>query len=312
MKYVKPPHTLEEQADLLLSRGMDGDRATMIARLAVVNYYRLSGYWHPFRNSADDAFKPNTTFDKVWERYAFDRHLRLLVMDAIERIEVAVRTRLAYCLAHQSGDPFAYATDPAALPGLPPDERIRFLADLANETAHSKETFAEHFRNKYGDQHKHMPIWMAAEVMTFGWMLTLFRGAHPDVRKQVASAFGVHDVVLSSWLLALNTIRNTCAHHGRLWNRQFGTKPKIPAKDPAWNSPVVVRNDRIFGILTICKYCLDRIAPQSHWPDRWRGLLAKYPYVPRGSMGVPANWDECPIWTPPGVAPSTESSGGTK
>lgn len=114
MRYAKPPRTLEEQADLLLSRGMKGDRAAMIARLAVVNYYRLSGYWHPFRNPGADTFRPNTTFDSVWQRYAFDRRLRLLVMDAIERIEVAVRTRLAYCLAHQSGDPFAYATNPAA------------------------------------------------------------------------------------------------------------------------------------------------------------------------------------------------------
>lgn len=312
MKYDKPPRTLEQQADLLLSRGMNGDRAAMITRLAVVNYYRLSGYWHPFRNPGADTFRPNTTFDNVWQRYAFDRHLRILVMDAIERVEVAVRTRLAYCLAHQTGDPFAYATDPAALPGLPPDERTRFLADLADESAHSKETFAEHFRNKYGDQHEQMPIWMAAEIMTFGWMLTLFRGVSPDVRKEVAVTFGVHDVVLSSWLLALNTVRNICAHHGRLWNRQFGTKPKIPAKDPAWRIPVVVGNDRIFGILTIFKYCLDRIAPQSQWPDRWRSLLTAYPYVPRGSMGVPANWKDCPIWTPKGKAPSQEQEKALK
>ena len=69
MKYVKPPRTLEEQADLLLSRGMMGDRAAMIARLTVVNYYRLSGYWHPFRNPGAEAFRPNTTFDNVWQRY---------------------------------------------------------------------------------------------------------------------------------------------------------------------------------------------------------------------------------------------------
>ena len=115
MKYTKSPLTLEQQADLLLSRGMLGDRALMIDRLAVVNYYRLSGYWHPFRKQGDDAFRPGTTFEAVWDRYVFDRHLRLLVMDAIERIEVAVRTQLAYSLAHRQGDPFAYATDPTGI-----------------------------------------------------------------------------------------------------------------------------------------------------------------------------------------------------
>ena len=312
MKYTKPPLTLEQQVDLLLSRGIKGDRATMINRLAVVNYYRLSGYWHPFRNPNDDAFKPNTTFEKVWERYVFDRHLRLLVIDAIERIEVAVRAQLAYLLAHQTGDPFAYATDPAVLPNLASDERLRFLEELADEARHSKETFAEHFQTRYGDEHPYMPIWMAAEIMTFGGMLMLFRGSHPDIRKAVAARFGVHDVVLRSWLLTLNTVRNICAHHGRLWNREFGTKPKIPAKDKAWHTPVPVGNDRVFGILTICKYCLDGIAPQSHWPNRWRSLLDAYPYVPRGSMGIPTNWQECPIWTPPGAAPAADSSGRVK
>ena len=71
MKYAKPPLTFEQQADLLLARGMRGDRATMMSRLAVVNYYRLSGYWHPFRNPDQDTFRPNTTFEVVWQRYAF-------------------------------------------------------------------------------------------------------------------------------------------------------------------------------------------------------------------------------------------------
>jgi abortive infection bacteriophage resistance protein len=75
---------------------------------------------------------------------------------------------LANCLALRGNDPFAYATDVASLPGLSPDERFRFLTELEEETSHSKETFAEHFRNKYGADHTHMPVWMACELMTFG------------------------------------------------------------------------------------------------------------------------------------------------
>ncbi|MBN2578795.1 MAG: Abi family protein [Pirellulales bacterium] len=298
MRYDKLPLTLQEQADLLLSRGMKGDRDAMIERLAVVNYYRLSGYWYPFRNP-DNTFRTNTSFEAVWQRYTFDRQLRLLVMDAIERIEVAVRTQLAYALAHQSGDPFAYALDPAALPGLTPDARNRFLDELTEEIDHSKETFADHFRRKYGDKHRYMPIWIASEIMTFGNILKLYIGSLPCVRKELAAGYGIHDNVLESWILALSTIRNICAHHGRLWNRQLGTKPKIPAKDSAWHDPVTVGNDRLFAILTICKYCIGRIAPQSRWPDRWQNLLSEYPYVPRGSMGIPNNWRQCPIWTMP-------------
>ena len=187
---------------------------------------------------------------------------------------------------------------PAALPHLAADERTRLLAELGDQYDRSRETFADHFRTKYGADHTQMPVWMACETMTFGNMLTIYRGVHPDVRRAVAALVGVHDVVLESWLLALNTVRNICAHHGRLWNRELGTKPKIPEprKNPQWHDPVAIPNDRVFGILTICHHCLRRIAPQSGWADRWRGLLREYPYVPRGSMGVPKDWEASPIW----------------
>ena len=95
MEYKKSPLTFEQQADLLISRGLQADRAQLISSLKSVNYYRLTGYLYPFR-MADDTFKPGTTLEMVWRRYSFDRRLRVLVMDAIERVEVAVRTQLVY------------------------------------------------------------------------------------------------------------------------------------------------------------------------------------------------------------------------
>lgn len=118
------------------------------------------------------------------------------------------------------------------------------------------------------------------------------------IEQQVASVFGVPDTVMESWLLALNTVRNICAHHSRLWNRELGNEPMIPlARDyPEWHTPVQVRNERLFGILTICKHCLNHIAPQSGWSHRLMALFEEYPDVPLASMGFPENWRECPIW----------------
>ena len=94
MKYTKPSLTLEEQAELLIKRGLVvSDRKTLLIHLNNVNYYRLSAYWYTFRQ-ADDTLKPGTTFEMIWRRYTFDRQLRLLVMDAIERVEIAFRTQL--------------------------------------------------------------------------------------------------------------------------------------------------------------------------------------------------------------------------
>jgi abortive infection bacteriophage resistance protein len=94
MKYSKPALPFSDQADLLLKRGMVADRDELIERLESVNYYRLSAYWHTFRRVNSDDLKPGTSFETVWKRYVFDRQLRLLVMDAIERVEIALRTQL--------------------------------------------------------------------------------------------------------------------------------------------------------------------------------------------------------------------------
>jgi hypothetical protein len=63
-----------------------------------------------------------------------------------------------------------------------------------------------------------------------------------------------------------------------------------------WQVPVVVGGDRMFGILTICKWSLDRVAKQSRWADRLQSLLLEFPAVPLTSMGFPPNWTDCPIW----------------
>jgi abortive infection bacteriophage resistance protein len=292
VKYTKPALTFDEQADQLIERGLLCDREELLARLRSVSYYRLSGYWYPFRRP-DDTFADGTTLETVWRRYTFDRRFRLVVLDAIERIEVCVRTELVYLLAHAQG-PFGYL-DPANL-GLSPDTRADFIAQLKTECDRSQEHFLAHFRQKYGDQHALPPYWMMTELMTLGALLTLFRGSPRGVKKSIAARFGTTDTVFQSWLIALNGVRNICAHHGRLWNRELGFKPKIPKNDVRWHDPVEVANNRLFGVLTIMRFLLSDIAPQSQWPARLLALLGEYGEIPRAQMGFPGDWECCPLW----------------
>lgn len=293
MEYSKSPLTYDEQADLLLARGLAASREDLLSRLRSVSYYRLSGYWFPFQQK-DGSFRPGTSLTEVWARYTFDRRLRTLVMDAIERVEVCLRTELVYHLSHEQGA-FGYLHR-ACLPNLSDAEHRDFLARLTTEHARSRERFIEHFRTAYGDMHVLPPYWMMAELMTFGTLLTLFRGSPTTVKKRIASRFGVTSAVLESWLRTLNVVRNICAHHGRMWNRELTYRPLIPRKDTRWHSPVEVTGDRLFGILTILKYLLDEIAPQSGWTTRLQALRECYPTVPIRSMGYPQGWESCPIW----------------
>ncbi len=306
MKFTKQFLSFEEQADKLLARGLVSDKNSLVRQLQSVSYYRLSGYCYPFKKndpsgakSKLDDFVPGTTADQIWDRYVFDRKLRLLVMDALERIEIDSRTQLAYLHAEQFGA-FGYADDPASLPNLTLKDRSRLLEDLRYQHLNSREQFVEHFRLKYGDNHNDLPIWVACEIMTFGNLLSFYRGCHATIQKRLAARYLVHETVCETWLRTLNTIRNICAHHSRLWNRVLGLKPKIPARDPKWHLSKAdqrpISNNRVFAVLAICRHCLEIIAPDSGWRERLKDLLASHPSIPLSSMGFMEGWEEHPLW----------------
>lgn len=295
MKYTKPALTFADQADLLLKRGLAAPgKPVIIEKLQAVSYYRLSAYWYPFRRP-DDTLMPGTTLETIWRRYTFDRQLRFLVLDAIERVEISVRTQLVYQHNLKHG-PFGYLNR-ATLPAMSVDAHRELLNRIREEANRSQEDFVRHFYAKYTSE-TDLPLWMACELMTFGAMFTLFRGIETAIKQTIAAHYGIADRVLDSWLATFNQVRNLCAHHARLWNRVFGLRPQIPRpnKHPDWHCPVLIGNDRLFGVMTVLHYLLRQIAPQSQWRGRWQNLLATYPEIPIAAMGFPANWMDSPVW----------------
>jgi len=298
MKYPKAFRTFEQQADLLIGRGLIADRDVLVSRLSEVNYYRLSGYGYPFRKPGGENFQPGTTLDKIWDRYVFDRQLRVLMLDAMERVEVSVRTRLANAFCRRYG-PFGHI-DRKNLPNLSVESHRKFMRKIHNEETRSKEEFIAHYHGKYTSE-TDLPLWIAVELMDFGSMFTLYKGVETSVKQEVAAAYGISDRVLKSWLTSLNTIRNICAHHARLWNQTLGTPIMIPRKNkhPDWHAQVDITaaDRRAFGVLSVLYYMLRQIAPQSGWKQRLTNLWeGKHPRIPIMQMGFPENWKESPIW----------------
>ena len=296
MKYTKPALSFEQQADQLLSRGLQADRARLIEILGRVNYYRLSAYWHPFKRP-DGSFAPGTTLDEIWRRYTFDRQLRLLVMDAIERVEVAVlRTLMVEHHARKYG-PFGYRDAKNFRPEFAGVAHQRMVDEIDQTASRSREPFVDHFRTKYYSE-TGLPLWMAAEVASFGTLFTFYRYLHLSEQKHVSSKLGLPANVLQSWLFCLNYIRNLRAHHSRLWNRELGIRPLVPDRKnlTEWHVPMTPDNRRTFAVLTLLKWLLRRIAPQSQWADRLHGLLKNYPDIPLNLAGFPSAWDSSPIW----------------
>ncbi len=298
MKYDKPARTFEEQAELLLARGLIAEREQLVRRLKVTSYFRLTGYLYPVRVHGSDSYQAGTTLDQVWNLYTFDQRLRTLLLDAIEAVEVYVRTQLAYHFAHDYGA-FAYH-DPRHFPNLNREgftQWQRKLDDQAQRSLRSREEFVVHFFDKYGDEHSRLPIWMLIELMDFGSTLTFFRGVNDEIKKRIAAEVGQPDRVIMSWLLALNTVRNRCAHHSRLWNWELGTPVLIPQprKFPDWHAPRLP-NHRIGIILTLCRYWLNRISPSNRWSERVLHLFDEFPDPPLALMGLVDQWRDHPLW----------------
>jgi abortive infection bacteriophage resistance protein len=297
MKYEKEPTTFEEQANKLLSRGLVADREELLRRLNSVSYYRLSGYLYPFRQTASEQYFAGTTLKVIWNRYCFDRRFRVLVLDAIERVEVSARTKLVHHFSHAHG-PFGYLDD-RNLPKLKINQYLEWRTNLVEETGRSKETFKKHFFDIYGDHHKELPVWMLAELMSMGSTLTFFRGVHPDIQRKVAAEYGLADELFLSWFRSLNGARNICAHHSRFWNRELGYKPDLPQKNkfPAWHEVSPLKNTRSGIILMICRHMLALITPTSQWSGRVEKLFLEYPDIPVEDMGLPHDWKEHRVWT---------------
>lgn len=223
-----------DQVILLQQRGMIVDnQAEAELYLQHLNYYRLSAYWLPFEaDHATHTFRPGTRFTDVLNLYIFDRELRLLVLDAIERIEVSVRSQWAYQLAHLHG-PHAHLN--SALARKPHFWRSN-IDQLTEEVDRSEEAFIKHLKSTYSDRLP--PIWAACEVMSLGLLSRWYNNLKPmPTRRAIAATYRIDEKVLESWLRHLSLIRNTCAHHSRLWNREFTITPLLPRNKPSGLAP---------------------------------------------------------------------------
>jgi abortive infection bacteriophage resistance protein len=277
MKYAKEPKTITEQLDQLRSRGLEFTfEENAIHKLKHIGYYRLSAYMK-FYQVEGDQYKPKTDFEDVLELYTFDRELKLLLFDAVERIEIALRSNLVHLASVRHGA-FWYMNEELFLDRFDSEKHKAFVRKRISKSR-GNSVFLKHFYKKYEDEHP--PSWIFIELLSFGEVLNIFEGLLREERKIVAIEFGIDEKLLISWMKGLVDIRNTCAHHGRLWNHHI----KPPHK---YDSLKLTSNGRIYDYLLIIKYFLTVISPRSEWSAKLDVLLNDHPHIPKRSMGFPS------------------------
>lgn len=290
--FDKSPLSYSKQISLLKSRGMIvPNEQQAILKLKHINYYRLCAYWLPFeQNHKTHQFKPNIYFEDVINLYVYDRKLRLLVLDGIELVEVSVRAHWAYHLAHIHG-PHAHLQKTLF--------NIKFwnrnIKQLKKEVDRAEEHFIQHLKQKYAEALP--PVWAVSEVMSLGLLSRFYDSLKPKAtRRAIAQNYNLDDRVLQSWLHHLSVVRNICAHHSRLWNREFKITPKVPLTKPAsLNSQFVTESHNIYNTLIILMYLTNVIDPNTSWKQRFIEITTQHNPLLQ-MMGFPKNWQEQIIW----------------
>ena len=260
-----------------------------------ISYYRVSGYTRYFADPGDvkrQKLRPGVTLEDVISLYVFDRKLRVILSEAFERIEVAVKGGLAYHGSITAG-PF-WMSNPANFSHRAHEDVMRLIREACQpgKGGRHKQVFLEAYFKKYSDPVP--PAWMLTEVLSFHGASMIYKHARGVIRQPIAAQLGVQQDVLESWLHALVFARNVCAHHMRFWNRTFTIKAQIPKQyRAAWPDHA---RDRVYITCCIVHHLLQRVGGETSWPQRLRELIKARPNVPLQSMGFPDEWEASPFW----------------
>jgi abortive infection bacteriophage resistance protein len=319
---LKSHHTYQHQIALLKERGLAySNYNNLMQMLKTIGYYRLSAYTYPLRKaiydnrgrviSRQDDFESGATIEHARDLYLFDQRLRLQLQDALEVIEVAFCAQVAYVLGRRSPDAhinphdldgeFCQGTNHRGQPRH--QEWLRRYEKLKHNARY--EDYVQHHRNSYQDN---IPIWVATEFMDFGTIVTLFEMMKKEDQIEIAQVFGLKNDqsgIMHSWMLALNDLRNRCAHNNRVWNR-ISRSPKKPSVQMTtvefhhFDKLNETQQKNLYGVVSVISYLIRRIDPGSKWHIRAKNDFESFGNVfgitLENTMGFPEDWQREALW----------------
>lgn len=308
--FHKLPLTTDEQIALLKERRLiitENEETDVRHWLnGIAHYYKLSGYWRVYElsetgvNGHSHLFKTGITWELVKNTYVFDQKLRNILSEAIEIIEVSLKTRWANHLS------LAYGSHPQEQRQLfnayiyqnKNNSKNSTYGKLVSGYARSKTLYANHYKTKYPEL-RTPPIWVAALIITFGELINWVKYLrHPIDRNAILTYYGYDERIMIPFLTHLVEVRNICAHNGRLWNRKT-TKNFTPPK--ALRHCLVINaadasSPKIYNTIVMISEVLRHINSNDSFLCSIRNLLHEYPMINLSFMGFPPNWQDRYPW----------------
>lgn len=294
--------TIPQQLAILRARGMTLDKTEASAWLEHVGYYRLSGYWYPYRLPSSqprerlDQFMPGTNFHDIALLYEFDRKLRGRIFDGIERLEVALRAQIAAHVAALS--PLAYR-DQSTFRTAFAFQQWLDTVDSRVERAQARNDAIRHW---YSHHEVPPPLWVVLEVLDFSDISIMYSGLPTATQWDIADNLGLRiDLTalsktqraaalkrhpLTRWLQQVTIARNACAHHARLWNQHFLPVSTAALRTNTQLSGLPTRaSKQLYGIIELITAVLAIVSPGSTWRNKTDQLITNtFAQIPGRSL----------------------------
>ena len=250
----KPFRSIDEQIELLESRGLSCGEGTCETLLREGYYAVINGYNQPFIDLAasaeagDDRFVAGTTFDDVYALCVFDRDLRSVTFRALMEVESTMRSLLAYCFCevHRGVEdylrPTCYTEAAHYLRGRENHEGdLEWMVKTLEHNAHnvSEGDDGPDVRVAwYQRMHGGVPLWILMNELTFGNLRYFFALMRPAEQRRVVERLCLcvgrdpAQVTLEPTdvyddLVLIVSVRNVCAHEERLYNARFGENDEV-------------------------------------------------------------------------------------
>lgn len=295
MQYSLPALSPADLIERWRSQGLHiPDKSQALRQVKTVGYHRLNRYARFLRDQQGN-FRPRLTYDALWTIYVFDRRLRLLSLDAIERIEIAVRAVMSdmLCLRHgphwfMNADLFKNASYATTFQNI--------IADEIRKSRPQYQSYEVVWYYKNYTAPRLPPSWIVMEHLSMGeWCKTLPMLDRFE-QKTISLEFGLPVNLMTSWISSLALLRNVCAHHGMIWHRRNTRRPELQKNPPRFCPDFSADSGNYYASACIIQYFLKYISPASSWSSRLKELFDEFPPNFAQDLGFPQHWEQNTFW----------------
>ena len=278
------------------------DREYAEEMLRQIGYFPLmGGYKHLFRILNTKKYKAGTSFEEIVSLYKFDAELRELFFKYLLQIERHMRSLMSYYFTEMYGAEQKQYLDVNNYNNTKRNHAtiVKLIATLKRATTTTDYTYINYYRKTYGE----IPLWVLANVLTFGNLSKMFQVFPQSLKSKVSKNFEpLNQHQMEQFLSVLTKYRNVCAHGERLFTyRTVDAIADTPLHKklslPQSGNQYKKGKQDLFAVVIAFRYLL----PGKDFLEFKRNLIKEIDRVNRkvehiseiellNKMGFPENW----------------------